>query len=361
MSSMKITNSNTLSSPNHESITLEAVEWYERLGGDANAELEQAFDKWMSISELHRQAYLEAELLADGLDQLAAQPDMVAQLTAQSEQPNVVSFDRSSQPTSLRRAASAMAMAACLAMVAVAGVNWFSDNNDQAGEIVAAQSLETQYLSDIGELKNITLSDGSKLTLGPNSLVKVNFSDSFRQVELVFGEAYFDVTSAPDRPFFVEANQASVKVVGTRFDVRNLANSTSVSVVEGIVQVFNGKESARSSSKGILPATLVAGQYVSSNGVSDIVVRDDMQEKDLAAWVDGRLVYRGAQLRDVLADANRYSGSGSIRLNDLSLGKKEVTLSVNVDNLNELPLMLAELMDLDMSKNSTETVLSLKP
>jgi ferric-dicitrate binding protein FerR (iron transport regulator) len=78
------------------------------------------------------------------------------------------------------------------------------------------------------------------------------------------------------------------------------------------------------------------------------------------AWLDGRLVYRGAELRDVLADANRYSKSRVIRLDDMVLGEKKVTLSVSVDSIDDLPLMLAELMSLDIKQNSFEAVLSIK-
>lgn len=362
MSSMKNTGPKILSSPDSASIELEAVEWHERLSGDTNAKIEQAFDDWMAISQEHRQAYLEAELLADGFAQLTAQPDIVEHLTALSsvdDKPSLNVVPISSMPKSVRWFASAMAVAACLAMVTIVNLGWIG-NQDESSQRMAVKTFQSQYHSEIGELKKIELPDGSKLTLGPNSLINVSFSELNRKVELVLGEAYFDVAKSPDRPFFVEADQTSVKVVGTRFDVRRLAQTTSVSVVEGVVQVFNGKESARLALPSVLPTTLLAGQYAKSDGKTDIVAQEALVREDLAAWLDGRLVYKGAELRDVLADANRYSKSGIIRLNDQILGEKKVNLSVNVDNIDDLPLMLAELMSLDISQNSVETVLSAK-
>jgi len=365
MSSMEKTNTQIVLTEN-ERIELEAIQWHQQRCSETNAETELAFDDWLSTSELHRQAYLEAELLADGFEQLADQPDIVEQLTVAANLDdqtfsNVVAIG--SRSKTVWRAVTGMAIAASLAMVALVGMDWFG-GQDQVSQPVVVSTFQAQYQSDIGELKEFALPDGSQLTLGPNSLVKVDFSDANRKVELVLGEAYFDVVKAPNRPFFVEADQASVRVVGTRFDVRRLANSTSVAVVEGIVQVFNGKESARLHSSKLLPTTLLAGQYAMSDGSADIVVQEDMREQDLVAWVEGRLVYRGAQLRDVLSDANRYSSVGNIRLNDSAiekkLGEKKVTLSVNVDSIDELPLMLAELMNLTVSQNPSETVLSIK-
>jgi len=372
---MKITDTNTMSSPNDESIQLDAIRWHEQLRGETDAKIEQAFDDWMASSELHRQAYLEAELLAEGIDQLAAQPEIVDKLLSVSSadvgvsegldeqvQANVIEIRSRSfvKSKTFKQGISAMAVAACLAMVTIVSFSWFDSGEDSLSQSVAVESFNAKYHSDIGELKNIELPDGSTMILGPNSLINVSFSESNRKVELVLGEVYFDVARAANKPFFVEADQTSVKVVGTRFDVRKLANSTSVSVVEGVVEVFNGKESARLHSSNMLATTLLAGQYAVSDGKADIVVHQDIQQQDLVAWVDGRLVYRSAELRDVLTDANRYSGSRNIRLRDPYLGQKKVTLSVNVDNINDLPLMLAELMNLEISQNSTETVLSSK-
>lgn len=370
MSSTKNTGPSSLASLHSVSdelgaVQFEAIEWQERMCGDTDANTEQAFDDWMAMSEEHRQAYLEAELLAEGFEQLAAQPLITERLVAQcdtGEQPALNSpsdiVATHSKPKSVKW--FALAIAACLAMVTVFNLGWFV-NQEQPSEVVTSHVFQAQYLSDTGELKEISLPDGSMVTLGPNSLLKVNFNEVSRNAELVLGKAYFDVAKAVARPFFVEADQTSVKVVGTRFDVRRLAKATSVSVVEGVVQVFNGKDSARLHAAQVLPATLIAGQYAKSDGKTDIVVQEVLGgEQNSVAWLDGRLVYFGAELRDVITDANRYSKSGSIRLNDPSLGEEKVTLSINVNSIDELPLMLAELMSLEINQNSVETVLSTK-
>jgi transmembrane sensor len=65
----------------------------------------------------------------------------------------------------------------------------------------------------------------------------VNFSARVRFVELVKGEALFEVRPDPRRPFTVTAGDASIRDVGTRFNVYRGADNTTVSVLEGEVQV----------------------------------------------------------------------------------------------------------------------------
>ena len=90
-----------------------------------------------------------------------------------------------------------------------------------------------------GETKVIALKDGSVVTLNTASEIQVNYSDALRSVELIRGEALFDVAKNKARPFVVAAGDTSVRVVGTSFTVRHLdATPVQVLVREGIVDVF---------------------------------------------------------------------------------------------------------------------------
>lgn len=344
------------------SIEAQAHAWHERMAGTTNAKTEQAFDDWMSLSAQHRQAYFEAELLFDGLSELAKQPEVAAMLSdsvngqADLGQATsmVVPIKRTGPITAM---VTAMALAASFAFVVIYNPSWFGQQPPT--QVANVPQFVQQYQTVTAQLRDINLPDGSALTLGPNSLVKVNYDLSSRRVDLLQGEAYFDVSKDSRRPFYVESERTSVKVVGTRFDVRRLAQATSVSVVEGIVQVFNGKDSARLNASRLLPTTLLAGQYAHSDGDGEIEVKDAANGHELVAWKQGRLVYQGAELRNVVADANRYTKARSIRLHDEVLEQQTVTLSVNVDNLDELPLMLAQLMGLKIKHTPEEIVLSL--
>ena len=91
------------------------------------------------------------------------------------------------------------------------------------------------------ELKEITLSDGTKVKLDAGSSIKFpdKFEDDKREVFLN-GEAYFKVTSDLQTPFIVHTNQAEITVLGTKFNVRAWDQTHKVAVV-----VVDGKVSLR--------------------------------------------------------------------------------------------------------------------
>ncbi|MEM1043145.1 MAG: FecR domain-containing protein [Bacteroidota bacterium] len=75
--------------------------------------------------------------------------------------------------------------------------------------------------------------DGSTVTLRPNSRL-VHHGERAYGLD---GQAFFAVTSDPDRPFTVEAGPGTVRVLGTRFDVSTWGGETAVFVEEGRVAV----------------------------------------------------------------------------------------------------------------------------
>ena len=87
---------------------------------------------------------------------------------------------------------------------------------------------------------NLTLPDGSKVRLSPNSRVSYGtFSKKNREVYLT-GEAFFDVVKNPNQPFLVYANEVVTKVLGTSFNVRayEADKDIVVSVKTGRVSVY---------------------------------------------------------------------------------------------------------------------------
>lgn len=161
--------------------------------------------------------------------------------------------------------------------------------------------LEAQrYATSIAETRDVTLADGSVITLGARSAAKVTFEDDRRQVALLNGQAFFDVTRDPERPFVIAAGGADIEVIGTRFDVTLIRDETRVGVVEGVVAV-NAHDDPGAA------ARLTAGQAltVTDNGVMGEVRLADLET--LTAWRDGRLIYKNAPLGDVIAGINRYA------------------------------------------------------
>jgi transmembrane sensor len=166
-----------------------------------------------------------------------------------------------------------------------------------------------QYATRLAQIEPIRLQDGSVVTLGASSSIDANFADaSKRQVTLRSGQAFFEVAHNAERPFFVQAGDVSIRVVGTKFDVRRGPEETIVSVREGVVRV---------SADGGAVQTLHAGdQAIVEHRTLLFLTRSiatqiaSVQPENVASWRTGRLAYNDAPLSEVIADINRYYAPG---------------------------------------------------
>ena len=95
----------------------------------------------------------------------------------------------------------------------------------------------TEFATEPGERRELTLPDGSLAELAPNTDIVLRFRQHERLIELERGEATFHVTKNPNRPFLVRAAQTRILAVGTVFNVERDARAVSVAVIEGRVAV----------------------------------------------------------------------------------------------------------------------------
>lgn len=87
--------------------------------------------------------------------------------------------------------------------------------------------------------RKIQLADGTRVTLSPNSRLKISehYGQKKREVSLT-GEAFFDVVRNPEKPFLVYAGNLVTKVLGTSFTIRATDDRVSVAVRTGKVTVY---------------------------------------------------------------------------------------------------------------------------
>ena len=99
---------------------------------------------------------------------------------------------------------------------------------------------QTHIINDKNLPYNVVLEDGSQITLQPSSEIYFakKFDDKKREVYLK-GEAFFQVTKDPSRPFFVYARDVVTRVLGTSFNIKAYQNSHEVNVAvrTGVVSV----------------------------------------------------------------------------------------------------------------------------
>jgi len=97
--------------------------------------------------------------------------------------------------------------------------------------------LSADRMTGVGEVTTMTLADGSRVELGPDTAVKVRYSGKERHVDLLQGEASFEVRHDVTKPFTVQAGDVDTRVLGTAFEVRRERTGTYVAVAHGKVRV----------------------------------------------------------------------------------------------------------------------------
>jgi len=147
-----------------------------------------------------------------------------------------------------------------------------------------------------------TLPDGSKMILGAQSRVDMDFNGAKRRLDLARGEAYFEVQHDKSRPFVVQAGEVSVTAIGTAFDVRRDHQRVTITVEEGTVEV-----SSRPAGRPAVTWRAEAGYQLTYSTRDRTASLASVNPAAELAWRDGELAYVHEPLAAVVEDLSRYS------------------------------------------------------
>jgi ferric-dicitrate binding protein FerR (iron transport regulator) len=202
----------------------------------------------------------------------------------------------------------------------------------------------TTYSTVSGQVAHLTLIDGSRVTLAPNTTMGV--SGDFEQGRdiTLHGEAFFEVTSAATRPFVVHTGNVVTRVLGTKFDVRRYATDTATRVV-----VVTGKVAAGSPRQSSV--TLVAGAMGHLTDSTSVVTPvKDMTT--VTGWTAGRLRFREMPAAEVLAQLSRWYGV-EFQLADSTIGRESVTTDIDFKETADVIRALEGLLGVTASSGGT--------
>lgn len=186
----------------------------------------------------------------------------------------------------------------------------------------------------------VTLSDGTRVMLNANSTLEypASFDDAeVREVRLK-GEAHFEVTKNPHRPFVVKAGEMQTQVLGTIFDVKAYRkDAPKVTLMQGKVKVSNADTEVEM--RPGQTATLQADKIVvskASSSASDWLEGDfDMDQvtlaeamSDIGAWYNKTVVFQSQANMDKLIHF-RFSRRASLQeiitaLNEMGVAKVRI-------------------------------------
>jgi transmembrane sensor len=289
----------------------EATDWLILLQEEPHdRDLRRRFDAWRDASPLNAEAWTATGRTSDVAAAMtpAHADEWMPAVARRRAQRRASRWSRRGIGLSL----AATALAACIALVAAPPM---------------ILRLQSDYMTGTAGQRTLELPDGSKVTLGAASAMALAFDAGERRLRLLKGEAFFEVTHDPARPFRVEAGKVEASVLGTSFDVRLEAEAVTVAVQEGVVGVASlGADSP--------PVERVeAGQAV--RVVAGVrIERSSEPPRQMAAWRKGQLLSHDRPLREAVDQLRRYF-AGTIVLTDEALAERTVTGVYNLADPEE--------------------------
>lgn len=152
------------------------------------------------------------------------------------------------------------------------------------------------YATAIGERREISLADGSVVTLNTASRLEVGYTGTARAVTLLEGQALFNV--APGQvPFVARAGESLTTALGTEFDVRLRPEGAAITLIEGQVKVSRDGDTRSD--------RLAPGQKLEFRG-GDVLITD-VDTAEAAGWKTGMIRFRDVPLAEAIEEMNRYS------------------------------------------------------
>lgn len=263
-------------------------------GGEPSVGIREAFEKWLSADPHNLAAYTSIERAWAGMANAGVDD-------------RILSMRRDALVTSRRSHAHlfrAGTIAASIALMVVL-VGGILIRHVPLSVDPAAGEFATQ----IGQRSSITLADGSIVVLNTASRIQVSFDARIRRVQLLSGQAWFEVAKNQVRPFVVEAGDRIVTAHGTAFDVRLEGRDTlQVTLVEGRVSVEALKRNG--SVPGVLGEheDLVPGDQLIVTATRP-ATKHNADVAKATSWREGQIIFDDDTLGNAVAEVNRYSAS----------------------------------------------------
>ena len=287
-------------------IDAQAASWFSRNRNAPSRDQRRAFTQWMQTPE-HARAYRQFEQLWDDLAALK-----------QASRP---------VPLPVRRAPRwRPALAAAAAVLATVLVGNLDAGNETYSERLAASP----------EMRSLRLPDGSQLYVNAQTRLRLDFTAERRLIHLDHGQLYIEVAPDKERPLFVDAGSARVRVVGTGFDLRRGDR-------ELVVGVAHGQVAFETPGERQPPLLLGAHQGATYDQARGTLVRHELGEQPVADWREGHVSFRNRELASLIDELGLYRQQ-PVLLADPALGRYKVSGNLDVQDpdalLNALPALL---------------------
>ena len=299
-------------------VEAEAAAWLARLHGPHRSpDTDAALKEWLKADPSHEEAFGRATEVWELLPGIDAAPELVA--------------EPARHPRRL-----VIAIAASLLLLLSIGGGYTLLNRPPVHETA------------VGEQQVVMLDDGTRVSLNTDSRIAILYSQGERRVRLDRGEAMFEVTHNPARPFIVQSGDEQVRALGTTFIVRRDGDARmAVTLIEGRVEVTEPNQA-----RTPRIAVLTPGQRVTITATAGAAL-DRPSIEAVTAWRRGEVVFEDTTLLEAAEELNRYNAEHLV-IADPSLASLRISGVFSTGDMEEVARAVAQLHHLRAHREGGE-------
>lgn len=203
------------------------------------------------------------------------------------------------------------------------------------------------YSAGYGEIRDVSLPDGSMVSLNANSELKwlANWESLGERKAVLNGEAFFNIKGLQDKtPFRVETGKVSLEVIGTSFNVDNRTENVKIYLDEGRLNVHLAHEE--------LPVIeMLPGDRVNVDVEKNEIGKETNSSlSEAAAWKTGILNFKDLKFSDVLDKLTQIYGKSFV-CEDKGILSKELYLGVPYSDWDTVRQALELSLDIRFEEN----------
>lgn len=263
-------------------ILQQAAEWFVLLrSGEATEDDRNNWRNWLEQDPAHKHAWGYVESISRRFEPVQAENRKDAAVAA---------FHNARSKLIKRRQ-----ILNGIALVAGGGfLSWVASRHELVPDAVLAWNAD--YRSTTGEIREVAMTDGTRIWLNTASAFNADYQPSLRRVHLLEGEILIQTAADTTRPFVVDSKHGRMRALGTRFTVRQDEQLTHLTVFEGAVEINTTQTGASS--------IITASQQVSFNAAD--ITEPATADAARQAWSRHILLAENLPLRDLISELNRY-------------------------------------------------------
>lgn len=253
-------------------------------------------------------------------------------------------------------------VAGSIAVLSIAAVFFIFLNINGINSARINTGKTSEITTKNGSKSYLVLADGTKVWLNAGSKLSYDndkYGDKLREVSLV-GEAFFDVTKNPEKPFIIHTANMDIKVLGTAFNVRCYPNErkTETSLIRGRIEVtLKNRPSEKIYLKPNEKLTLLNDNIVTPAIINSKSARNLVEVPEAmvtighlthlnidstiveTSWVENKLEFRSEAFEDVASKMEKWYGV-NINIADEDLKKEHLTGSFETETVEQALLAL---------------------